>query len=91
MTEKIAMVTVAQYVPQWGSFISNGDPGACAYGAIPPERAEHRDTLVTYLRDVCLPIAREGSDEEGDEFEFSDVEMLEMCIETLKAIEYPLT
>lgn len=78
----------ADYIPQWGSYMWDGDPGAIAYSAIPPETAEHRDSLVAYLRDDCQPIAREGSDEDGDEFEWTDVEQLDRAIEYLESLEY---
>lgn len=78
-----------EYGPQWGSLVTSGDPGYIMYTAIPPERAEHRDTMVAWLRDKCLPIAREGSDEEGDEFEYSDVEMLNRMVAYLEGLSYP--
>lgn len=50
----------AEYIPQWGSLMRSGDPGYIAYTAIPPERPEHRDDMVAWLRG-CLPRA-EGED-----------------------------
>lgn len=75
--EPMTRSEAAEYIPQWGSFMRAGDPGACAYGAIPPETAQHRDTLVAYLRDTCTPLA------EGD-----DVDELPRAIAYLKSLPY---
>lgn len=77
-----------EYGPQWGSLITNGDPGYIMYTAIPPEQPEHRDEMVAWLRDHCLPLAREGCDEQGDEFEYSDVEQIGRMIAYLEALTY---
>ncbi len=89
MTQDIMSASEAQeYGPQWGSLVTNGDPGYIMYTAIPPEEPEHRDTMIDYLRNECLPIAREGSDEEGDEYEYSDVEMILRMIGYLESLTY---
>lgn len=74
--------------PQWGSYISSGDPGYIMYTAIPPERPEHRDAMVEWLEGHCLPLAREGCDEEGDEYEWSDVEMIKRMCAYLRSLDY---
>jgi hypothetical protein len=81
----------AEYGPQWGSYMTAGDPGYIMYTAIPPERPEHRDTMVSWLEDRCLPLAREGCDEEGDEYEWSGVEMIKRMCAYLRSLEYPET
>lgn len=88
MLDPMTAGEAAEYIPQWGSYIRDGDPGYIAYTAIPPVEAAHRDEMVKYLRDTCLPIAREDSDETGDEFEYSDVEMLQRAIAYLEGLEY---
>jgi hypothetical protein len=87
--EPMTEAEAAEYGPQWGSLMTNGDPGYIMYTAIPPEAPAHRDIMVAWLRDHCLPLAREGCAEEGDEFEYSDVEMLKRMIAYLEALEYP--
>ncbi len=76
------------YISQWGSYLTSGDPGYIAHTAIPPERAAHRDEMVSYLRDTCRPIALENGAEDGDEFEWSDVEQIDRAIEYLEALAY---
>ena len=75
------------YIPQWGSFMRAGDPGAIAYGSIPPATKEQRDALVSYLRNDCLPIAQSDG-QESDEFEYGDVDMLQRAITYLESIPY---
>lgn len=46
---------------QWGSYLRNGDPGACMYGfdergLVQSER--HRTTCIDYLTEHCKPAAR---------------------------------
>ncbi len=78
-----------EYGPQWGSYMRDSDPGYIMYTAIPPERAEHRDEMVAWLHDRCLLQAREGCPEHGDEYEYSDVEMLYRMIAYLEALAFP--
>ena len=76
--------TARDYIPQWGSDGS----GAIAYSTIPPESPEARDSLVAYLRDECRPLAIEEGATDGDEYEWSDVEMIDRAIEYLESIDY---
>ena len=87
-SDPMAAAEAQAYIPQWGSLISSGDPGYIAYTAIPPERAEHRDEMVRWLRDHCRPIALEESGEDGDEFEWSDPEQLDRACEYLESLKY---
>lgn len=89
LAEPMSASEARAYIPQWGSFVTNSDPGYIAYTAIPPEEPGHRDTMVDYLRGRCLPIAlEEGGDPEGDEYEWSDVEQLHRAIAYLEALSY---
>ena len=76
-----------EYIPQWGSYIRAGDPGAIAYGYTPPESAEVRDRLVSYLRDECLPLA-EAEGYSSDEYEYGDADMLNRAIKYLNSVRY---
>lgn len=76
----------AEYGPQWGSYMTSGDPGYIMYTAIPPERPEHRDTMVSYLRDHCEPRA---SVSVIDDEEYTDSEQIARMIAYLEALEFP--
>jgi len=47
----------ADLAPQWGSFMTDGDPGAIMYSAVPPETAQHRDSMLRYIRGQLYPVA----------------------------------
>lgn len=65
----------ADYAPQWGSFMRDGDPGACMYGD--PADASTARLMIEHIDSDCLPIAKAGlcCGESGAECE-SDVERL---------------
>lgn len=48
---------------QWGSYMRDGDPGACMYGfnGGPPQSAEHRDECLLWIDHKCFPIAEANS------------------------------
>lgn len=87
-SDPITLADAQEYVPQWGSLISNGDPGYICYTAIPPEAAAHRDAMVAYLHNICRPIASEEAGDDGDDYEYSDVEQIDRVCEYLNAITY---
>jgi len=65
----------ADYAAQWGSYIRDGDPGACMYGD--PADAATAQAMIAHIDSECLPIAKAGTccGEGGAECE-SDVEQL---------------
>ena len=87
MSEQMTKVEAQEYIPQWGSYIGAGDPGAIAYTAIPPDDKETRDSLVSYL-ETCKTICEQESGIQGDEYEYSDYEQLERAIEYLQSLSY---
>lgn len=75
-----------EYGPQWGSFIRAGDPGSIMYSRIPPERPEHRDEMVAYLRDHCLPVAKRhavGMPEAGEPDDRQQIRRMMAYLESL--------
>lgn len=98
MTTAVEPMTAAEaaaYGPQWGSYMNSYDPGYIMYTAIPPEEPEHRDTMVEWLREHCLPLARadaakgwpeRSEDEDEDE---DEPERVERMIAYLEALTYP--
>lgn len=84
--EPMTEVEAQDYIPQWGSLVSNGDPGYICYTAIPPEAPEHRDTMIAWLRD-CIPDAEQHLAEGHDEFA-GDPEQLQRAIAYLEALTY---
>lgn len=77
----------ADYIPQWGSYITSSDPGYIAYTAIPPERAAHRDEMVRYLEEHCLSIAQHNGapdPEDGPD----DAEEIARAVAYLKSLAY---
>lgn len=81
----------ADYGPQWGSMVTNGDPGAIMYSAIPPETAEYRDQMVAYIESALYPLAAEGDagENEENEYEYNDSQMLRRMVAYLKGLDYP--
>jgi hypothetical protein len=77
----------AEYVPQWGSFMTSGDPGAIMYSKVPPEAPEHRDAMVRYIRGHCYPIADQDGKEETED-EYSDAQMLRRLVRYLLDLEF---
>jgi hypothetical protein len=78
------------YAPQWGSYMTAGDPGAIMYSRIPPETAEHRDEMVKHIEESLYPLAAEGDagpDEEND-YEYNDSQMLRRLVEYLESLSY---
>jgi hypothetical protein len=64
--EPLDEAEAAEYVPQWGSYMTSGDPGAIMYSRVPPEAPEHRDSMVRYIRTHCYTIADGPHGEEED-------------------------
>lgn len=82
MIKPMSESEASEYIPQWGRYMSDSDPGAIAYSAIPPECREHRDAMVAWLRDECLPIANGWHPDDPD-----DAEQLERAIAYLNNLE----
>lgn len=80
-----------EYAPQWGSYMTAGDPGAVMYGAIPPECAEHRDAMIRHIKSDLYPLALEADDgpDEESEYEWNDSQMLRRLVAYLESIQYP--
>ena len=60
--ETLSPVTAWGYAAQWGSYVRDGDPGAVMYTFDEHFRfanETHRQALIDYIDDHCLPIARE--------------------------------
>ena len=93
MPEPMTSYEAAEYAPQWGSYMTSGDPGACMYGLDDkgrPEDAEARDAMIEHIDDHCLPIARERIESgEADEDESEDVEKLEALKAYLNGLRFP--
>jgi hypothetical protein len=87
-SEPMTADEACEYIPQWGSYMHNGDPGAIAYTAIPPERAAHRDDLVHYLHYFCRPRAMERGDGPDEGCEWNDVAMIDRACEYLDGLTY---
>lgn len=48
----------ADYAPQWGSYVTSGDPGAVMYGdTADPDTAR---AMAVWIRSECQPIAQAG-------------------------------
>lgn len=72
----------------WGSYISNGDPGACLYGfragGSPPQSPAHRDACLAHIDEVLLPSVRDrvvdatgsGASTDADRTDLADLERL---------------
>lgn len=86
MTDMMSTNEARDYIPQWGSMMTAGDPGAVAYGAIPPETAEHRDSLVAYLSE-CKTLAEHNGAPPSDSDSDDRVE-LARAIAYLESIDY---
>lgn len=48
----------ADYAPQWGSYMTSGDPGACMYGELTDKRTAA--ACVAFIDSDCIPIAKAG-------------------------------
>lgn len=51
------------YAAEWGSFVTNGDPGACMYGFsenAQPQSEEHRARCLRWIDERCMPHASAG-------------------------------
>jgi hypothetical protein len=83
-----------EYGPQWGSYMTSGDPGYIMYTAIPPEEAAHRDTMVAYLKEHCLPIAERNAyaavmtDPDSEEPCEDDVDKIDRMVAYLEALTF---
>lgn len=56
--EAMTAAEAADYAPQWGSYMTSGDPGACMYGDAAD--AETARAMAAHVRESCLPIAEAG-------------------------------
>lgn len=93
MTEVLEPMTrreAQDYAPQWGSMMTAGDPGAIMYSSIPPENAENRDRMISYIESELYPLALEGDNgpDDENEFEYNDSQMLRRLVAYLKGLEY---
>lgn len=87
--EPLDEAEAAEYVPQWGSYMTAGDPGAIMYSRVPPEEAAHRDSMLRYVRAHCYPIADSGiNDSDLDEGDESDKVKLRRLAAYLKGLDY---
>jgi len=51
------------YAASWGSYMTNGDPGACMYGFSEdcrPQSERHRADCLAWIDTECLPAVREN-------------------------------
>lgn len=71
--EPLTAEEACDYAPQWGSYMTGGDPGAYLYslddrGQMPDAR--HVQMALRYIRGHCYPVAdrraAEGDDDDGD-------------------------
>lgn len=63
------------YAAQWGSYMSDGDPGACMYGFSEdcrPQSEEHRADCLAWIDDECFP----AIDARPDNFDDDEKERL---------------
>lgn len=75
----------AEYAPQWGSYVSGGDPGACMYGELTD--ASTAAACVAYIDSDCVPIATAGQCCEGEGACEADLERLAALRAYLVAIK----
>ena len=76
------MMTLEQardLAPQWGSLVTNGDPGYIMYTAIPPERIEHRAAMLDHIQTDCMAIAIDN---------VADAKELESLCQYLESLSY---
>ena len=74
----------ADYAPQWGSYMTSGDPGACMYGdTADPETAK---AMAAHVRAACLPIAQAGDCCGTSGPCEADLEALESLLEYLDSV-----
>ena len=61
------------YAAEWGSYMRDGDPGACMYGFSEdcrPQSEEHRAACIRHIEKECIPMVRERPDDfDEDEME----------------------
>lgn len=72
---------------QWGSFMRNGDPGACMYGfdeSGTVQSEEHRKDCLDYIEAHCRAAAKLNDDPEACDKE------LDQLVEYLKATPFPV-
>lgn len=73
----------ADYTPQWGSYVRDGDAGACMYGN--PAEPETARLMAAHVRAVCLPFALEREAAGDSEYD-GDAERLESLLAYLDSV-----
>ncbi|MCD0459540.1 hypothetical protein [Roseiconus lacunae] len=64
-----------EYASSWGSFMQNGDPGACMYGFnsdCRPQSEEHRQAVIEWMKQCRLIVTQRPEDFDEDELEKLD-------------------
>lgn len=72
-----------EYAPTWGSFMTNGDPGACMYGfgdKFQVQSEAHRADCLAWMKDC-----RRNVEERPGDFDDDELERLDSFVAALKA------
>jgi hypothetical protein len=81
----------AEYAPQWGSYMTSGDTGACMYGLDSlgrPADAVSRNAIVAHIDSDCLPFAIER-EATGDAEYIGDPDKLRALRSYVAAFDFP--
>ena len=63
------------YAATWGSFVRNGDPGACMYGFdenCQPQSEEHRQDVIEWMQKCRQQVVDNPEDYDDDELDSID-------------------
>lgn len=76
---------IHNYIKSCGSYMNDSDPGYICYTALPPEKIEHRDEMVDWLRKTCRPRILKNEDNLYSE---GELERIDTSIKYLENLIY---
>jgi len=79
------------YAAMWGSYMRDGDPGACMYGFdfdCRPQSEEHRQKCLSWIDKQCLPVV-EARPDDFDDDEAETLGRLRAYLADAPLAEYP--